>query len=248
MRKRQRVASFKLPNSLILDDGLTYCAKRVGSVIFSRSNCLGACRLSIKQIAAMAQCTSTTALRAVLELERFGYVTRKKKYGYDAIRGRTIYQKSSFTVLPFGRFTFVPHSVFRTKMKNSSFTIFLFLLYCSGNETKAFPSLNEICKGLGASKSTVCIALDELDDVGLVYQERCLKRNGAFSRNSYHIVQNAVNFTNTGKDRRCPTLFRIKKVGHKRRIKPTRANHRTCLKPFYIPIIRVPMRKINTGG
>lgn len=248
MRKRQRVASFKLPNSLILDDRLTYCAKRIGSVIFSRSNCLGACRLSIKQISAMAQCTSTTALRAVLELERFGYVTRKKKYGYDAIRGRTIYQKSSFAVSPYGSFTFVPHSVFRTKMKNSSFTIFLFRLYCSGNDTKAFPSLNEICKGLGASKSTVCIALDELDDEGLIYQERCLKRNGAFSRNSYHIVQNAAHFTNTGKESRCPTLFRIKKVRYKRTIKPTKVNSRICQKPFFKPIIRVPLQKINTGG
>ncbi len=244
MRKNNRTAAFKLPNEFILDNSLTYSAKCVGSAIYSRCNCLGACRLSMKQIATMAQCTSVTALKAVQELERSGYITRRKRYGYDALQGRAVYQKSSFTVAAYDKFTFIPCSIFCRKLKKSSFSVYLYLRMCAGNGSRAFPSLNRICEALYASRSTVCLAVDELVRSGLVHHERCIKKNGAFCNNSYYIVCNA----GRPAKRERPVFFRMKKVRHKRLAKPLKVQRRVCQEPFRGSIIRAPERKINTGG
>jgi len=237
-------AFFKIPNQFILDVALSYSEKRVGCVIYSRCNCLGACQLSMKQIAGLACCTTTTALRAVHELEHSGYVTRKKKLSYSQEHGRAVYQKSKYSVSSFNRFTFVPHNVFRFAIRNSSLTVYLSLRMCAGNAKRAFPSLNRICDALEASKSTVCMALDELSNVGLVRSENCIKKNGAYSKNSYFFICNAV-----PSKRQRPVIFHLKKAQHTRRMKKCQLGVKCiCHKLFYVSIIRVKEVKINTGG
>lgn len=247
-RNHRRYAAFKVPNNFILDSNLTYSAKRVGCVLYSRCNCLGACRMSIKQLAELAQCSSTTALKAVQDLEHFGYITRDKILAYSAEKGKVVYQKSKFTVSPGGRFTFIPRNIFCFAMKNSSFTIYLFLRLCAGNYTRAFPSLNRICNDLYASKSTVCEALKELSEVGLICAKNCRKRNRAYSSNSYYFVQNVAP---KALRKTCSMISALRKAKLRKplnRIPMIRIRWHADQKLFYTLIIQKSRQKINTGG
>ncbi|MEA4894094.1 MAG: helix-turn-helix domain-containing protein [Oscillospiraceae bacterium] len=250
LRKNHRyMAAFKVPNGLITDIGLTYSAKRVGCALYSRRNSLGACRMSIRQLAGLSQCSMTTALKAVRELERFGYVTRHKCIRYSAEMGRTVYQKSEFTVSIDGSFTFVPHNVFHFPMKNSSFTVYLFLRLCAGNHTRAFPSLSWICNGLCISKSAVCTALRELSDVGLIHRLPCIiQGKQEHCENSYYFICNARPATAR---KTFPAILPIRKAGHMRTVKRISKIHikrSTCRKLYHVSIIQRHTAKINTGG
>jgi|GEM_PF-5525840 len=189
----RHAAFFKLPNSFILDTGLTYSAKRVGAALYLHRNSLGACRVSIARLAGLAQCSPSTALHAVRELERKGCVARQLRFGYCDAKQRVIYQKSSYYFAEIRRngFTFVPRNIFRYRLRNSSFAVFIYLSCMAGNRKRAFPSLNRICGDLFMSKSAVCRALSETIVQGLVHSEKCIMRNGAYSSNSYFLISNA---------------------------------------------------------
>jgi len=242
-------ATFKVPNNLILDSNLTYSAKRVGCVLYSRCDCSGNCTMSINQIALLAMCSSTTALKAVQELERFGYVARYKNRRYSAEKGRVVYQKSNYTVTLNNRFTFIPRNVFSFQIKNSSFAVYLFLRMCAGNNTRAFPSLSRICNDLYISKSAVCSSLSELSDAGLVLRLPC-KRKGKqeFCNNSYFFIRNAEPKV---KKKTLPVIFPYRRARHTQNVQrrtTVRIRRSVCHKLFHVSIIQATSRKINTGG
>jgi len=56
----------------------------------------------------------------------------------------------------------------------------------------AYPSFSKVHKETGLAESTVRAALKELDCAGLLYIQRCKKRNGAYSSNSYLPLRDAM--------------------------------------------------------
>ncbi|MEM5769369.1 MAG: hypothetical protein AAGU32_13910 [Bacillota bacterium] len=51
MFPRRRKPSFKVPNRLIQDGALSFSARRVGAVLYSRRSRLGACKRSLAYLA-----------------------------------------------------------------------------------------------------------------------------------------------------------------------------------------------------
>ena len=192
--RRRWEPSFKVPNRLIMDFSLSFSARRMGAVLFSRRNHLGACRRSQASLAKLAGCSVTTARKALQELEDAGYITRSQNHRYNETLGRLVYDQYTYHCdLRFhGGFTLVPWNLFGHPLKSSAFVLCLYLYLQAGNKYRAFPSLNLICKDLGIGKATVCRALRELRDIGRIYSEFCIKMNHAYSRNSYYLIRNAV--------------------------------------------------------
>ena len=133
--RRRRNPSFKVPNRLIPDGSLSFSARRMGTVLFRRRNHPGACRRSQASQAKLAGCSVTTARKALLELEDAGYITRSQNHRYNKTLGRLVYQYTyPCEVWFYGGFTQVPWNL-------------------AGNKSRAFPSLNLICKDFGIGKA-----------------------------------------------------------------------------------------------
>lgn len=190
--RRNWKPSFQVPNRLILAATLSASARRMGAVLYSRRNRLGACRKSQSTLAALAGCSVTTARKALGELERAGYITKTRHYKYDETKGRLVYDQYTYHCdLGFhGGFTLVPRDLFGHTLISSAFVLCLYLYLRAGNRNRAFPSLNTICKDLWMGKATVCRALKALGAAGRIYAQHCLKTNRAFSKNSYIFLCN----------------------------------------------------------
>lgn len=191
--KRSRLhrgPSFKVPNRLILDTSLSFSARRMGAVLYSRRNRLGACTHSLANLAKLAPCSRPTARKALVELEDAGYITRKRNYKYDEELARLVYTQCTYRYdISFrGGFTFIPWSLFGRCLKRGAFLVCLYLYCQTGNKDVVFPSLNDSRKKLCMGKSTLCTALSELEAAGLVYVRHCVKANWAFSHNSYFFL------------------------------------------------------------
>ncbi|MEM5769909.1 MAG: helix-turn-helix domain-containing protein [Bacillota bacterium] len=77
-RPRCRKPSFEGPNRLIQDGALSFSARRVGAVLYSHRNRLGACKRSLAYLAKQACCSVTTVRKAPEELEDAKYITQTK--------------------------------------------------------------------------------------------------------------------------------------------------------------------------
>ena len=182
--------TFRIPNCLILDGTLSFSARRMGAVLYSRRNALGTCHKSLQELASFAQCSVSTARAALTELVAHGYITSRKVYRYDVGLGRTVYAKTAYTCvlgLSVG-FTMVPRAVFTHRVRPSSFLVLLYLYFQAGNDRRAFPSLSKISADLDMARSTVCHSLRELGHARLVYAQACIKANRAHSFNSYYFL------------------------------------------------------------
>lgn len=190
---RGRTAMFKVPNCLILDGSLSYSARRMGAVLYSRRNHFGTCQKSQAYLATLAGCSVTTARKALEELEAGQYIVRCKNYKYNEAQSRLVYDQYTYQCkLGFiGGFTLIPRDVFRRPLKSSSFVLCLYLYLRAGNSNRAFPSLNRMCKDLWMGKSTVCRAIKALAAIRRIYAQSCQKANRAFSSNSYFFLGNA---------------------------------------------------------
>lgn len=192
MRKSHRHGrpSFKVPNRLILDGALSYSARRMGAVLYSRRNPLGACRKRLSRLAELAGCSVTTARKALEELEARGHITRCRNYKYSEKLTRPVYDKYTYHCdLRFtGGFTLVPRELFSHELKSSAFVLCLYLYLEAGNGTKAFPSLNDMSRKLCMGRSTVCRELKTLAGAGIIYIRGCMKVNHAHGHNNYFFL------------------------------------------------------------
>lgn len=195
MRKSHRYGnpSYKVPNRLVLDGSLSFSARRMGVVLYGHHNALGACRKSLKHLAALASCTIATARKALEELESSGYITRCRHYRYNELLKRPVYDQYTYHCdLKFdGGYTLIPRNLFGYELKNSTFVLCLYLYLRAGNGTRAFPSLNRTSKELWMAISTVCRALKALTGAGVILAQICIKANRAHSNNSYFFLCNS---------------------------------------------------------
>lgn len=183
-------ATFKLPNQLITDASLSFSARRLGAVLYSRRNAFGFCRKSLATLASLSKLSVTTTRKAISELSDAGYIAHLNTYRYNERLGRMVYAASIYQcLLPVSRdFTLIPWAIFDASMRSSAFVAALYLYLQTGNTARSHPSLRAVCRGIGASIATVCRAVKALGIVRLFLALRCRKVNRAFSSNSYHIL------------------------------------------------------------
>lgn len=190
---RRSHSTFRIPNQLILDATLSFSARRLGAVLYSRRNTLDCCRKSLAKLAELSGLSVTTTRKALSELSDAGYIAHIHTYRYYEPLRRMVYAIGVYhCLLPTKKdFTMIPWRIFDAAMTNSAFVAALYLYYQAGNSFRCFPSLAAICQGIGASMATVCRARKILDTVRLFCILSCKMLNRAFSSNSYHILQTA---------------------------------------------------------
>lgn len=208
-KTRRYHSTFRIPNQLILDQNLSFSARRLGAVLYSRRNPLGCCRKSLAKLTELSGLSVTTTRKALSELSSAGYIAHIHTYRYNSCLGRMVYAVGVYQcLLPMTKdFTSVPWKIFDAPMTGSAFVAALYLYYQAGNSSRCFPSLAAICQGVGASMATVCRARRILDTVRLFCILQCKKLNRAFSSNSYHILQTAPGVCDTGLS--APQLVRV---------------------------------------
>jgi len=80
-------ATFKLPNQLTTDASLSFSARRLGAVLYSRRNAFGFCQKSLATLASLSKLSVTTARKVISELSDAGYIDT---YRYNERLGRMV--------------------------------------------------------------------------------------------------------------------------------------------------------------
>lgn len=184
-----RKNTFKLPNQLILEQRLSFSSRHIGAILYSRRNALGACRKSLMQLSALSGYSKATVLKAINELETFGYLnityshTFRKDIGYVCNDRNTYHLNLKFS----SGYTLVPRTALEHPIKDSAMVMYLYLFVAAGNRNRTWPSIHKISDAIGAAESTVCRALQKLKCLQGFLVEHCISNNGSFCANSYFV-------------------------------------------------------------
>lgn len=190
MRKEN---TFKVPNQLISDGNLSFTARRMGVVLYSRINRFGTCRKSLHTLAELACCAVATAHKAISELEGAGYITRSRHYRFDPDLQRPVYDCNTYHCpLVTKSFTLVPRRVFQHDLSASSFILCMYLFQQAGNNRRAFPSISLMGDALAMGRSTVCRCLRLLRAGALWLVQTCRKLSRDLSCNSYYVLHDSA--------------------------------------------------------
>jgi DNA-binding transcriptional regulator YhcF (GntR family) len=180
---------FRNPNRLLLDDALSYSARRIGAALYSRRNRLGQCTISLEVLATLSSCSIPTVRKAIDELKSAGHIGFCRSYRYQEKIGRMGYSKTTYAcLLPVTEdYTLIPREIFNWSLTHSAFCVCLCLFQQAGNTMRAFPSIRRIARLLGMGCATVCRALDTVRKLRAILVLRCKKHNRVFSSNSYYL-------------------------------------------------------------
>lgn len=190
-----------IPNQLIEDCSLRHTTKRVAVALMlenRRQN--GKIRISFEDLAKRSGCGIVTTQNAVKELIAHGYVEQANHYYYSLSLGRHVYSKNTYRMVNIpGSYTLVPRTALRRRGKrgsaHASFSVLLYLYRCAGRAGRAFPSLRRMANdmdGCGASKASVCRALQMLKQESTVIGLECVRMRGDHSCNSYLLTDMVI--------------------------------------------------------
>lgn len=181
--------TFKLPNQLIMDQRLSFSSRHIGAIFYSRRNALGVCRKSLVQLSALSGYSKVTVLKAVKELEAFGYLKITYSHTFRKEIGCVCNDRNTYHLnLKFSKgYTLVPRTALEQPIKDSAMVMYLYLFVAAGNRNRAWPSIRKISKAIGAAASTVCRALQKLKCLQGFFVEHCRAKSGSFCANSYFV-------------------------------------------------------------
>ncbi|WP_294857356.1 helix-turn-helix domain-containing protein [uncultured Oscillibacter sp.] len=202
MYTRQRPEpSFRFPQKLARDTtgkNVTAYAKQLALTMFSyASQRTGKVHKTQRELAALSGIALDTVSRKLKELEETGYITVKRhRAKRDPETGRMTRSASEYTcIVPERGFMMIPYRYVRKleegRLHGATVAVFLYVLR-QIRKDHAYPSFSKVHKETGLAESTVRAALKELDSAGLLFIQRCKKRNGAFSSNSYLPLRDAM--------------------------------------------------------
>lgn len=183
--------TFKVPNALILDTKLSLTARKVGIVLYARSNAFGYCHKSFAQLAEQSGCAASSVRIAVRELTDAGWVKTEKTYVWNAALGRRVYGKTAYQIkpMPAKGWTLLPRDFLRRNinLNASAFVVAAYLYVAAGSSRRAFPSIAQMAEAIGLSARTICRTLKHIRQMGELFVMHCISRKGDFAANSYHI-------------------------------------------------------------
>ena len=168
--------AYRLPEQLVEDTKLTPYAKQLALILFSLADqSTGEVCNNQRRLAVLSGMSLSTVSRRLRELEEAGYITAKKERAHFVcslgIHGALV-----------SVFLYVYRMMRLEELRRQS----------RKKEPRAYPSFSMIAEKTGHRDSTVRAALKVLEAVGLLYIERCLKRNGAYSCNSYRLLHDTL--------------------------------------------------------
>lgn len=200
MKKTTKKLTFQVPNSLICNDMLSYSTRRLGAVLYSRRNAQGSCCKSLQQLSELSGCAIATVQKGLQALQETGYITIHRRYRYSETHERRIYDRFTYECsldrLNQGGYTLMPRDIFAhgETVSHATFVVLMYIHQQAGNTNRAFPSINRMSHALGMAHSSVCRAIRVVKGLACFLVHYCIKQNGAFACNSYHLVSTAVSF------------------------------------------------------
>lgn len=189
---------FKLPNCVVTDKTLSYSARHIAAVLYSRRNTKGECSKSLEQLCKISSYSLTTVVKAIRELVDRGYLTVQKSYRYRETLGRVGCGRNTYCMNPEklkGNYTLVDRQSLQNGLKESAMTVYLYLLTTAGKRNRAWPSIRMMADAVGMAQSTICEALKRFKAMSGIIVENCIKRNGVFASNSYFLNVQRVKCT-----------------------------------------------------
>lgn len=189
---------FKLPNSVVTDKTLSYSARHIAAVLYSRQNAKGECCKSLEQLCRISSYSLATVVKAIRELVDQGYLTVRKSYRYKETLGRVGCDRNTYCMNPEkmkGSYTLVTRQSLRNGLKESAMAVYLYLLTVAGKRNRAWPSIRMMADAIGAAQSTICEALKRFKAMSGIIVENCIKHNGVFASNSYFLNVQRVKCT-----------------------------------------------------
>ena len=185
--------SIKLSEKIATDKSLSKKTPQVALVLFNHLDKSGQCHMTQVVLAENAGVCVNTVRKAVRELEKAGYISIDKTTRYSekhnrVVRGPNVYH----CYIPAFGFMFIPRRVLehiqKGKVQGASVKVYLYICYRQNNG-RAWPSLSKIAKETGLCRKTVCEAKKVLTESGLIHFLYCIKKNKAYSCNSYFLLQ-----------------------------------------------------------
>ncbi len=190
--------AFRLPQLLADDTTLDTYAKQLALTMFSLADQqTGILCKSQRYLAKASGMSTDTVNKHLKNLERAGYIEiKKQKSRFNKEKGHPTGRASVYVcIIPKTGYLLIPYCLLhrmRSKgIKGARLAVFL-CIYRYIRNGRAYPSRTMIARKTGLSDSTVDEALEELDSVNLLYRQQCKKQNGAFSCNSYFLLQPAA--------------------------------------------------------
>lgn len=152
-----------------------------------------------EEIAAMAGVANVkTVASCVRELASAGYIEIKPQMYWSEDLKKLYRGTNEYTILPLptldSGYFWLPVKLLAARISPAAFSVLLFLLQKQGRNTRSWPSLRHgfqsICQKNGQSmpRKTICNALSQLRRCLMLIVLRCLKRNNAFSMNTYMLT------------------------------------------------------------
>lgn len=188
--------AFKLPEQISTDKSLSPKTPQVAMTLFGHLNKSGYCCLSQDELARLSVVCVTTVRKALRQLEKAGYISAEETSPYfnktlgRYVRGGHIYR----CYIPTTGFIFVPRRILGHvqfgKVQGASVKVYLYIIYRQ-NGGRAWPSLSMIARDTGLSRKSVCESKKVLSESGLIHFQHCMKKNKAYSCNSYFKLQEA---------------------------------------------------------
>ena len=152
---RKTEQAFLVPNALILDDSLSFTARRLGAVLYSFGT--EDLQLTLSTLANMTGSSITTIRGNLQDLEATGYIQRQKRIRFNTKPIHLVLPSSPETCTP------IPCSTLSLQLQASSFCVFLYLCYMGcGPGAEGRPSRRTIQRTLFISDSGVQRSLKEI--------------------------------------------------------------------------------------
>lgn len=152
-----------------------------------------------EEIAALAGVANVkTVASCVQELASAGYIEVKPQMYWSEDLKKLYRGTNEYVILPLtsisDSYIWVPVKALAARISPAAFSVLLFLLHKQSRNTRSWPSLRRgfqtICQKNGQSmpRKTICGALSQLQRCLMLIVLRCLKRNNAFSMNTYMLT------------------------------------------------------------
>lgn len=183
--------TFKVPNRLICEAGLSLSARKVGVILYAHCNAFGFCHRSLRGLAELSGVSMATVKKAAGELAEAGWLTVSRTYVWNEKLGRRVYGKKEYQLAPVPKrgWTRIPRDYINrnTKITSASFVIGLYLYVAGSKDRRAFPSISKIAGAVGVARSTVCRALHQIKQMGDFLVQLCRTAKKVFAANSYYL-------------------------------------------------------------
>ncbi len=186
--RKMRESKFRVPNALIFDNSLSNSAKRVGLYLYAHHNAQGHCTKSVEELSHGSGVSSSTAVKAIVELRDAGYIRYSHTVRSRTVNNRPMWGKNRYYCACSceSNYTFLPRSIFKhfTGVP-AQFMVLVYIFYAAGNVGRAFPSIKKISEAIGVARSSVANALRMIKVLPEIFHQYCMKKNGAYAANSY---------------------------------------------------------------